>query len=590
MCLALKYIENIKFKILISFLLCTKICYTQITVHYINVNNQNLTLKKNNTYKTVELAKKAVTEQLVNWQSQGYITASVDSIVEKKDSILNYIYLGKKYKWKTLYLNDSIENVVKTIIPLFKNEEIVPLYKQINLPDTILQHCKNNGHPFATVQFTNIKINNGEIIGTLVLEKNIQYKIDSIRLLGNLKIDRTVLTKIIGIENGMLYNENTLNNINTKLNKLNYLEQFKQWDITLLANSSIVNIYANKKNRNKLDAIVGFLPNNQQTGGSLLFTVDAKLHLENAFAKGEIIDLNWQQIQPQSPRVDINYNKPFFLKSNVGLIIDFNLYKRDSAFLNVQGKIGVNYPINVKSSIDIYFSNISTRVIEPDTLFVIANKKLPSVQDVSIQKIGLNYYLNTTNTKLIPTKGYYIVIQTTAGLKTIEKNNSFVNIKTGNFNYNKLYDTLQLNDYQLKIVAAISSYKSIGKLSALKTSIQAGFLQTNRFLTNELFQIGGFKLLRGFDEENIFTNAYAVASAEYRYIFGERSYFFGFTDFGIAQNKNLNQTNNYLGFGGGMALETKQGILQVSLALGKENNSPINFREAKIHIGIVNNF
>ena len=105
-----------------------------------------------------------------------------------------------------------------------------------------------------------------------------------------------------------------------------------------------------------------------------------------------------------------------------------------------------------------------------------------------------------------------------------------------------------------------------------------------------MFQIGGFKLLRGFDEENIFTNAYAVASAEYRYIFGERSYFFGFTDFGIAQNKNLNQTNNYLGFGGGMALETKQGNLQVSLALGKENNSPINFREAKIHIGIVNNF
>jgi hypothetical protein len=181
----LKYLENIKYKIIISFLLCTKICHTQITVHYLNLDNQNLTLKKNNTYKTVELAKKAITEQLVYWQSQGYITASVDSIDEKRDSLLNYIYLGKKYKWKTLYLNDSLENEVKKIIPLFKNEEIVPLYKQINLPDTILQHCKNSGYPFATVQFTNVKINNGEISGTLVLDKNVQYKIDSTRKLKN---------------------------------------------------------------------------------------------------------------------------------------------------------------------------------------------------------------------------------------------------------------------------------------------------------------------------------------------------------------------------------------------------------------------
>jgi hypothetical protein len=39
-----------------------------------------------------------------------------------------------------------------------------------------------------------------------------------------------------------------------------------------------------------------------------------------------------------------------------------------------------------------------------------------------------------------------------------------------------------------------------------------------------------------------------------------------------------------------MALETKQGLLQVSLALGKRNDLPFNFRETKIHVGLINNF
>lgn len=583
-------LQHKKIIVLLLVLAIKLCCKAQIFVSYISYSNETLSVKKNNNYKTIELAKKSIEEQVMIWQGKGYITASIDSIIEKKDTIISYVQLGKLYNWHTVFLNDSTEKLVQSIVPnigyLNKNN----FYKQINLPYTILHFLKNNGYPFASVKYTNLNIKDSDVTATLEIDKKIIYKIDSVRLFGNLNIKRKVLNKLLGINEGILYNESVLNNINNKLNKLNYLQQFKPWDITLLAKSSIVNVYVNKKNRNKLDAIIGFLPNNQQTGGSLLFTVDAKLHLENAFASGEIIDINWQQIQPQSPRVDISYNKPFFLNSNVGLLFDFNLYKRDTAFLNVQSKIGINYPINNKSSVDIFFSNASTRIIEPDTLYIIRNKRLPNVQDVNFNKLGITYYYNTTNNYITPTKGINVKIQTTAGLKTIEKNSNFINIKTGGTNFSNLYDSVSLNDYQLKIVANLNTYSSIGKQSVLKNNISIGWLQTNTFLTNEMYQIGGFKLLRGFDEENIFTNAYAVGSVEYRYIFGEKSYFFGFTDIGITQNKNMNKTYNYIGFGGGLALETKQGILQFSVALGKRNDIPLNFRETKIHIGLVNNF
>ena len=42
---------------------------------------------------------------------------------------------------------------------------------------------------------------------------------------------------------------------------------------------------------------------------------------------------------------------------------------------------------------------------------------------------------------------------------------------------------------------------------------------------NELFQIGGNKLLRGFDEASIFTPTYSILSLEYRLALGKNSYF-----------------------------------------------------------------
>lgn len=96
--------------------------------------------------------------------------------------------------------------------------------------------------------------------------------------------------------------------------------------------------------------------------------------------------------------------------------------------------------------------------------------------------------------------------------------------------------------------------------------------------------------LRGFDEENIFANHYAVAIAEYRYLFNASSYFFGFTDIGFTQNIIINKNYNYIGAGLGMALDTKQGLLNISLAAGKRNDLPFNLRETKIHVGIVSNF
>ena len=51
-----------------------------------------------------------------------------------------------------------------------------------------------------------------------------------------------------------------------------------------------------------------------------------------------------------------------------------------------------------------------------------------------------------------------------------------------------------------------------------------------RLFINDLFRLGGLNSLRGFNENQFYTSAYAVATAEFRQFIGADSYVFLFAD------------------------------------------------------------
>lgn len=515
----------------------------------------------------------------------GYISASLDSFYIKKDTALATVFVGEQYNWKQLQIAKAIENDVKAL-----NQNFNSINDYLQVPQKLLQFYKNNGYPFAQVYFDSLQIQQGNIKAVLNARKGFIYAIDSIRVLGTAKINNRFLQQYLDIPNGTPYSEKKLQGITTKLQQLPYLSMYKNWDVQLLAKAAIVNLYVEPKKTNRFDAIIGFLPDNSQLQGKLLLTADAKLNLQNAFGGGEYVNILWQQIQPQSPRIELSFEKPYFLKSKFGLTTSFNLYKRDSSFLNVDFRIGASLLQNATTKTSIFFENNSSRIIEPDTISIILNKRLPQNLDVNNSSFGVRFQMQKTNNNLMPTKGFELDIHFVGGIKTIKRNNLITTIKTGNFNYNSLYDSLPNNNYHIRFTTKYNHYFKLNKQAVLKAGINAGIIQTPLLLTNEQFRIGGFKLLRGFDEENIFTNAYAASTLEYRLLFNSSSYFFGFLDAAIANNKLTNITNNFIGSGLGLALQTKQGLLNVSLAFGKRDDLPFNFRENKIHIGLLNNF
>jgi hemolysin activation/secretion protein len=149
-----------------------------------------------------------------------------------------------------------------------------------------------------------------------------------------------------------------------------------------------------------------------------------------------------------------------------------------------------------------------------------------------------------------------------------------------------------MNSYQVRMRMNAAHYFPFARRATLKTALQAGVLQTPNYFRNEMFQLGGYRLLRGFDEESIFANTFAVATVEYRYLVDLNSFFFGFTDFGWTNFKTeqTNVSHRYVGAGAGMAFQAKQGIFNISYAVGKRDDLKFNLRQSKIHIGYTSFF
>ncbi len=316
---------------------------------------------------------------------------------------------------------------------------------------------------------------------------------------------------------------------------------------------------------------------------------------ENVLGSGESILFNWQQLQKQSPRLNLGYQQPYIFNSNFGFDFLFDLFKKDSTFLQVNGQVGLQYLLSANQSGKFFVQGQNSFLLANgvDTNQVKATKKLPVNIDVSAVNFGIDYEWIKTDYRLNPRSGNEIKLTTSVGIKKIKKNNDIISIKDPSFNYATLYDSLKERSYQLRIKLSAAHYFPVGKQSTFKTAVNAGIFNSQNIFRNELFQIGGYRLLRGFDEESIYATQYAVATAEYRIRVSLNSYFFGFADGAIVKNKyqNINLNNNFISSGIGIALETKLGLLNVSYAVGKRDDVKFNIRQSqKLHLGYVNYF
>lgn len=600
-----KYLSNILLLVFLLLFLNPKTVFSQqkYTVQYIlsgkdtSYNFQRIGLKT--IFENKDTASKYVGQIEKILFSKGFPAASVDSAFYDSTNAKVKLYLGEKYQWAEIS-TDSIDNTVLDEIGWnnshFKGKGLN--FSQLELQkERIVENYENNGYPFAEVFLKNIKIEKDKIKAELQVNKGPLYHIDSIHVYGKSKIKNSFLQHYLGIFNGSVYNNAQLQKISSLIQQLPFLEEQQGWNVSMLGTGATLNLYLEPKRSSQVNVLVGFVPANTVSGKAQI-TADVHLDLKNSFGSGENILINWQQLQPQSPRLNLAYSLPYIFNSNFGFHISFDLLKKDSSYLQLNGILGLQYIISANKTLDIFYQSEQDFLLSGgvDTNQIISSRTLPPNIDVSSGNIGLGYHFVNTNYRLNPRKGNELDITATAGIKKVSKNNDIVNLKDPSdpaFDFSSLYDSIKPKTYRIKLIASGAHYFPLGKESTLKTGASIGLLQSPQNFQNELFRIGGYQLLRGFDEESIYANKYAVFTAEYRYLVGINSFFFGFSDLGFTQTKfnTTDYSNHFLSGGIGLEFETKFGLLNLSYAVGKRNDVKFDIRNSsKIHFGYINYF
>lgn len=556
------------------------------------------TLRLQTDFKNQVLAREYIVNLPNLLQAKGYPAASIDSVYADSTGTICTLYVGESFKWARLQVDSAGRKLLDAINwhPGGKNNEAISFDQVQTAQQKLLDYLENNGYPFAKIRLDSITMSDQQLEAHLRIEKGPLYKIDSIRNMGQARISSTFLQRYLGIMNGSFYKKERLQAVSKKLNDLAYVQEQQPWNLTLLGTGSILNVYLAPKRSSQINVLVGFLPASTQTVDSKLqVTGEANINLRNSLGNGESIGINWQQIQIKSPRLDLSFQQPYLFGSPFGVNASFNLFKKDSSFININMMAGAQYSISSSQGGSVFIQSFQTNLLTVDTLFIMSSRTLPEQADIRSVNLGVNYEWFNTDYRFNPRTGNEWQLTVAAGSKKIKKNTVIVGLKDESdpgFDFNSLYDTVKLNSYQFKLKGSIAHYFKLTRVSTLKTAVNGGWFQSPAIFRNELFQIGGYKLLRGFDEESIFASQYAIGTLEYRYLVGRNSYLSYFIDGGWSKNASvyIRSSNYYWGTGFGMAFETKAGIFNLSYAVGKRDDAKFNMRQSKIHIGYVNYF
>lgn len=524
-----------------------------------------------------------------NLQQQGFLAASIDTVSKTENHWDVSLFLGKKYQWAQLNFNKVPQQILKQA--RIKQEQFE--FKKISsidiasLSQKLLIAAENNGYPFAQVYLkVDTIIQENEVKASFVFKEGLLTKLDTVVVHGDVSISKNYLLQLLSLTEKGNYNHHSISSISEILKNNSFLKEKKPINIVFEKENTCLHLYLEERKSNKLNAIIGLLPNNNSSE-KMQLTVDAVLSLKNSLGRGEFFDFSFQNLQYQSPKLQLEFAYPFLFHSPIGFDVHFELFKKDTAWQKTFFQIGLRYQFHGNDFVRLFVQQQSNRLIAVDTNWVIVNKKLPSNIDASAIGFGFAVSVNTTDKSFNPNKGWEFNLSCTQLFSKIIRNASIEGLSNNGFDFKSLYDSSRLNRNQLVLKENAAYYLKINRKILLKTSLSSGFVVCDNLYQNELFQIGGYQLLRGFNEQSIFAKSYFVSSFEFRIPFDENANVYFFNDNGfITSTFPLKIYEGwYHGFGVGTFLQLKNGLFNLAFSVGDSPQSSIQFKDSKIHFG-----
>ena len=460
------------------------------------------------------------------------------------------IYVYTDFEFLSMdIINEVSENVTSDffLIPIDKLEETI---SKLN------KHQIKQGRSFATFQITNIsKLNDKTITGHLKITSTIKRSITNIILKGYEKFPNSYLNRFLGIKIGQELNLDEIKSKCDNLNNLRFANQIRAPEVLFTRDSTSLYLYLEKSLSNTFDGFLGFGTN--ENSNKLEFNGYLNLNLINNLNYGESLSILYKSDENEQRNFNFNTNLPYILGSPLGLDLNLNIFKKDSTFTITNQSAKIFYQINSKhkisGGIDAINSNDSS-----------SNNASTSILDYKSTFYNLSYgFEHRTNNNLFPLNSS-LLVQGALGKRNSDLGNQ---------------DQSEVKFRGFKIF-------TLNQKNSIYLNFDGKLLFSDNFLTNELYRFGGINSIRGFEENSIFASLYTVLNSEYRYVLNNSIYLHSIIDVAYYENKVDELKEKLFGFGFGVGLITKAGLLKLNYSNGIIENQPFKFNNSKIHISL----
>lgn len=536
-----------------------------------NMFSQSIELKS--IYKNSASKKTDSTTILLFNKNKTSIKNITDSLIFKlqKKGYLNILYTKpKKITDNTYYLNIilnkrythiKINHVTKikqdSLIYISlsrKREQIITIESQEQYLNDYNNDLKEKGFPFNEVKLSKVILSKKDTLEaelTFITKKK-RY-IDQIIIKGYTDFPKRIINQNINRKKS--YSENSINDIDKIISNIPFAKATKKTEILFKKDSTNVYLYLEKIKTNTADGLIGF---NNSTNGKLELNGYINVKLQNNLNKAETFSLEYRNDNGDQTKLNTYIDLPYIWNSPLGLNTELEIQRRDSTYQRTSFTSGIFYKPNWKTNIGLNYKTTSST----------ATDALLGIEDFTKRGIEGSVSFIEYNTDVLMPENFYL--KGTVGFS----NRNGIEKKEKQLNFNATFLKLWHLTNRSKFLNKITSY----------------YLKSNDIQFNELYQFGGLGSIRGFNQNSIDSSFYTTIATEYRYRLNDQIYLHSILDIGVFENFNSKKLDKLYGFGGGIAILTQAGILNLSIANGHFEDAKVDLSSTVAHINLIINF
>ncbi len=542
------------------------------------------------TDKSMEYTAQQVRTQL---QQKGYPYASVDSMWMADSSYHMTLYMGQRVaSMQVHYELDSVAQSLLSIKPQYQTDASQAQNLLDSLGNQSISTLSEEGYILATTRMDSFLYKKNELHIYNSIRSYKRLKLDSIHQTGKLDINYLLLQRLTGVSEVQFFRPSLLSEIEENLKNYEFIKIVSAPLIDITNESVDINLELDNNNVNQADVVIGFQPNDTETG-KMLITGKADLRLINTFGRAETIAVSWQQLQVQSPRLNAEFRLPYILNSNFGASVELDYFKKDSSFRTLHTGISGDFSFAPRHFFSLYFQSDESRLISVDSNKIMASDFRLDFIDYNKKSYGLKYHRSKSDRIINPRRGYGINLDLASRTRKVLANQQIAALQSpSGKSYSEIYDSLNTDKWQGSVGLSLERYNPVGKQFVWYNRLEGKYLLGKSLFKNEMLQIGGLLTLRGYDEQSLFVQKYSMWLTEWRYILGANGYLSAFVNTAYVDRyySTGNEQEFKTGFGAGLSIFTAAGNFSLYYALGTNAQNKVELRNGKIHIGYISKF